>query len=60
MSIRELSREEAHKLRDGYKEKHFLWKDSYDKQRDHHIKQFIEFLYNEKSCIILSKNNHRQ
>jgi hypothetical protein len=60
MSIKELSREEAHKLRDEYAEKHFLWKTSYEKQRDHHVKQFIEFLYSEASCTILTKNNRQK
>jgi len=44
--VKELTRKEAQKLRDEYKEKHGLWKEDYDKQRDFHVKQFVEWLYN--------------
>lgn len=44
--MKELTRKEAHDLRLEYKEGFELWQTDYEKQRDHHVKQFIEWLYN--------------
>lgn len=44
--MKELTRKEAHDLRDEYREGFGLWKVSYEQQRDFHVKQFIEWLYN--------------